>query len=156
MGQGASPEIIEQLRRQLADPHAPPSLRIELVRLLRANQELDEDVLEQLLDPANPAPLRLSAVEALMAERDHPGARAALHDLARLPNREIALATAALVQRRLGVDLGLPAGEPLPAIHSRQAAEVTRRVLCWASAHDEVDEEAAPAPILFARAEERA
>jgi HEAT repeat protein len=156
LSQGASPEFIEQLRRQLADPHAPPPLRIELVRLLRANQELDENVLEQLLDPANPAPLRLTAVEALMAERDHPGARAALHDLARLPNREIALATAALVQRRLGIDLGLSPGEPLPAIHSRQAAEVTRRVLCWASAHDQVDEEAIPAPILFSRAEERA
>jgi HEAT repeat protein len=154
--QGASPDLIEQMRRQLADPHAPPPLRIELVRLLRANRELDEDVLEQLLDPANPAPLRLSAVEALMAERDHPGARAALHDLARLPNREIALATAALVQRRLGVDLGLPAGNPLPAIHSRQAAEVTRRVLCWASAHDQADEDPNQAPILFPRAEERA
>jgi len=113
-------------------------------------------VLEQLVDPANPAPLRLSAVDALLEHSDHPGALAALHDLARLPNREIALATADLVQRRLGVDLGLPAGEPLPAIHSRQAAEVTRRVLCWATAHDQVDDEASRGPILFASAEEPA
>jgi hypothetical protein len=156
LSEGASPEFVEQLRRQLADPHAPPPLRIELVRLLQASHELHRDVLEQLLDPANPAPLRLTAVEALLAKDDHPGALAALHDLARLPNREIALATAALVQRRLGVDLGLVPGEPLPPIHSRQAAEVTRRVLCWASTHDQANDEAVHAPILFARAEERA
>jgi hypothetical protein len=155
LSEGPPPDLVEQLRKQLADPHAPPPLRVELVRLLRANEELDADVLEQLIDPANPAPLRLNAVEALLERGDHPGARAALRDLARLPNREIALAIAALVQRRLGVDLGLPPGEPLPPIHSRQAAEVTRRVLNWATAHDQVDEEAIAAPILF-RAEERA
>lgn len=156
LSEGASADRVEQLRRQLADPHAPPPLRIELVRLLQANQELDRGVLEQLLDPASPAPLRLTAVEALLAHDDHPGALAALHDLARLPNREIALATAGLVQRRLGVDLGLPPSEPLPPIHSRQAAEVTRRVLCWATTHDQTNDEAIHAPILFARAEERA
>ncbi|HMF12899.1 MAG TPA: HEAT repeat domain-containing protein, partial [Gemmataceae bacterium] len=149
LSEGAPPDLVEQLRKQLADPHAPPPLRVELARLLRANEELDADVLEQLIDPANPAPLRLNAVEALLERGDHPGARAALRDLARLPNREIALAIAALVQRRLGVDLGLPPGEPLPPIHSRQAAEVTRRVLNWATAHDQVDEEAIAAPILF-------
>ncbi|HMF11751.1 MAG TPA: HEAT repeat domain-containing protein, partial [Gemmataceae bacterium] len=156
LSEGAPPDFVDQLRRQLADPHAPPPLRIELVRLLRVNGELDLLVLEQLVDPANPAPLRLSAVDALLEHSDHPGALAALHDLARLPNREIALATADLVQRRLGVDLGLPVGEPLPAIHSRQAAEVTRRVLCWATAHDQVDDEASRGPILFASAEEPA
>jgi HEAT repeat protein len=156
LSDGAEPEALDQLRRQLADPHAPPPLRIELVRLLQANGELDLSVLEQLIDPANPAPLRLTAVEALLAKGDHVGARAALHDLARLPNREIALATAALVQRRLGVDLGLPANEPLPPIHSRQAADVTRRVLCWAATHDQANDEGVHAPILFSRMEERA
>jgi hypothetical protein len=155
LSEGAQPDLVEQLRRQLIDPHTPPPLRVELARLLRTNEELDTEVLEQLIDPANPAPLRLSAVETLLERGDHPGARAALHDLARLPNREIALAIAALVQRRLGVDLGLPPGEPLPPIHSRQAAEVTRRVLNWATAHDQIDDEAGAAPILF-RAEERA
>jgi hypothetical protein len=156
LSEGVTPEMLDQMRRQLADPHAPAPLRIELARLLQSNQELDRDVQEKLLDPANPAPLRLIAVEALLAEGDHPGARAALHDLARLPNREIALATASLVQRRLGVDLGLPANEPLPPIQSRQAAEVTRRVLYWASMHDQVGEETPPSPIMFQRLEERA
>jgi hypothetical protein len=57
----------------------------------------------------------------------------ALRDLARLPNREIALATADVVQRRLGVDLGLGLGQPLPPVHSRQAAEIVRRVMAWAA-----------------------
>jgi HEAT repeat protein len=137
LGEDPDPALIDALRRQLADPHTPPPLRIELARLLRRLHELDRPLLEQLLDPANPAPLRLTAVEALLAEGEHPAALAALHDLARLPNREISLATAELVQRRLGVDLGLTPDEPLPPTFSRQAAEVTRRVLQWASQNDE-------------------
>jgi hypothetical protein len=128
--------LVQQLRRQLADPHAPAALRMELVRVLQQQQELDRALLERLLDPANPAPLRLAAVEALLTDGEHLEAVAALHDLARLPNREIALATADVVQRRLGVDLGLALGEALPAVHSRQAAEVTRRVMQWATQND--------------------
>ena len=48
-------------------------------------------------------------------------------------NRELALATADVVQRRLGVDLGLGLGQPLPPLHSRQAAGVARRVFLWAT-----------------------
>ena len=50
---------------------------------------------------------------------------------------EIALSTADVVQRRLGVDLGLALGQALPALHSRQAAEVTRRVMVWAAQFDQ-------------------
>ena len=42
-------------------------------------------------------------------------------------------ASAAVVQRCLSVDLGLAIGQPLPAVNSRQAAEVTRRVMVWAA-----------------------
>ena len=56
--------------------------------------------------------------------------------VARLPNREIALGIAQVVQRRLGLDLGLPRDQPLPPLHSRQAAEVARRVLVWAAHQD--------------------
>jgi HEAT repeat protein len=125
-------ELTASLRRQLADPHSPPALRMELAWLLRNGDELAPDLLEKLLDPANPAPLRLLAAESLLAREEHPEALTALRDLARLPNREIAVATAEVVQRRLGVDLGLPLGQPLPPVHSRQAAEVTRRVMGWA------------------------
>jgi hypothetical protein len=131
---------VKELRRLLADPHTPAVLRIELGRLLQYHQELDPPLLERLLDSANPAPLRLTAAETLLAEHaDGPlygAAAAALRDLARLPNREIALATADVIQRRLGVDLGLGLGQPLPPVHSRQAAEVTRRVMRWAVQYD--------------------
>jgi HEAT repeat protein len=131
---------LQALREQLADMHTPAVLRIELGRLLQNHQELDPPLLERLLNAANPAPLRLIAVETVMAEHaDGPlqtTAVATLRDLARLPNREIALATADLIQRRLGVDLGLGLGQPLPAVHSRQAAEVTRRVMRWAGTQE--------------------
>jgi hypothetical protein len=41
----------------------------------------------------------------------------------------------------LGQDMGLPRGGPLPAIQTRQAAEVARRVMLWASQSDVPDEE---------------
>src|SRR5262249_29764448 len=57
----------------------------------------------------------------------------ALRDVAKLPNRELALTAADVVQRRLGVDLGLALGQPLPPLHSRLAADVTRRLMRWAA-----------------------
>jgi hypothetical protein len=132
--------LAQSLRLLLGDPHTPAVLRLELGRLLQYHQELDLPLLEKMLNPSNPAPLRLIASEAILA--DHPegpgrfAAISALRDLARLPNREIALATADVVQRRLGVDLGLGLGQPLPPVHSRQAAEITRRVMVWATQFD--------------------
>ncbi len=81
-----------------------------------------------------------------MSDGDSVEAVAALHDLARLPNREIALNIADVVQRHLGVPLGLPRGEPPPPLHSRQAAEIARRVLVWATQQDIADSEAAGVP----------
>jgi HEAT repeat protein len=143
LASGRDPELVAQLIHKLTDPHAPAVMRLELARLLAQHRELDADVMRRLLTTSAPAPVRLLAVEALMAEGHSPEAAAALHELARLPNREIALATADVVQRRLGVDLGLPRGQPPPPIHSRMAAEVARRVLAWASQQD--GDEPAPA-----------
>jgi hypothetical protein len=134
---GPDSSLVPTLQQQLANPHAPPALRMELAWLLQNGGELSRELLEKLIDPANPAPLRLIAVEALLADAEHGEALAALRDLARLPNREIALATANVVQRRLGVDMGLALGQPLPPIHTRQAAEVARRVMNWAAQHDQ-------------------
>src|SRR5205814_9814721 len=55
-----------------------------------------------------------------------------LGQVARQPNRELALQAAIIVQKYLQVDLGLAIGQPPPALHTRQAAEVTRRVIQWA------------------------
>jgi hypothetical protein len=128
-----SEALVADMRRQLAQPHTPAPLRLELARLLRNSQALDRRLLEGLLESGNPAPLRLLAVEALLADGNKSSAAVTvLRDLARLPNREIALETADVVQRRLGVDLGLALGEPLPPTYSRQAAEITRRLMQWA------------------------
>jgi hypothetical protein len=137
-------ELVQTLRRQLAEPHTPAVLRLELGKLLQYFQELDQPLLEKLIDPSNPATLRLIACESLLAKhvdgvlRDQ--AVSALRDLARLPNREIALATADVVQRRLGVDLGLGLGQPLPPVQSRQAADITRRVMRWATQNDDEED----------------
>jgi HEAT repeat protein len=139
------PELVNALRQQLADPHTPAVLRLELGKLLQEFQELDAALLQKLLDPSNPAPLRLIACETVLAEQVEDKARAgavvALRDLARLPNREIALATADVIQRRLGVDMGLGLGQPLPPLQSRQAADITRRVMHWATQYDVQEDE---------------
>ena len=136
LGAGAEQAVVEKLRVSLAAPQTPAILRLELARLLYEYGELGERDLHRLLQPSMPAPVRLIAVEALLARGGSPLALAALHELARLPNREIALSTADVVQRRLGVDLGLPRDQALPAVQTRQAAEVARRVLMWAANHD--------------------
>jgi hypothetical protein len=139
LNEGPGDILVEELRARVTDPHAAAVLRIELARLLRDNQLLDRPMQEKLIDPMNPAPLRLLACEGLLATGNHPGAVVALRDVARMPNRELALATADVVQRRLGVDLGLAIGQPLPQLNSRQAAEVTRRVMKWAAQGDDVE-----------------
>jgi hypothetical protein len=144
---GTNAAVVEDLRRQVADPHTPAPLRLELARALQENRELDESVLRMMIDPSSPAPLRLIGVETLLAQGNSPEAVAALHELARLPNREIALAVAEVVQRRLGADLGLPRGQPMPPVHTRLASDVARRVQAWATRMELAPEE----PVLTPR-----
>jgi hypothetical protein len=132
LNEGADEQVVEDLQLALVDPHASAALRMELAQLLKKYNLLPKDLHEKLLDPLNPAPLRLIAAEALLSDGTSIHAVAALREVARLPNREIALSTAEVVQRRLGLDMGLTLGEPLPAIQSRKAADVTRRVMTWA------------------------
>jgi hypothetical protein len=127
------PKLAEKLRLQVADSHAPALLRLELARVLQRNQELDEQTLRKMMSAISPAPLRLIAVEARLIQGESPEATGVLCELARLPNREIALATADVVQRRLGVDLGLPRHQALPPVQSRQATDVARRLQAWAT-----------------------
>jgi HEAT repeat protein len=147
LNESPEPDLVLTLKEQLADPHAAPVLRMELARLMHTHNLMEKELQFKLLDPANPAPLRLIAVEALLAQGDSIEARSALRELARLPNREIALATADVVQRRLKVELGLVNGQPLPPVHSRQATEVSRRVRSWAAQYD-LAEEPPPGPHL--------
>lgn len=137
-----SSTLVRRLKQQVGNAHAPPALRIELGQLLRNNQELDPDLLTRMVDAASPAPLRLIAADAMLGDRSTqlPSQRAlaALRDIAHLPNREMALTAADVVQRRLGVDLGLAVGQPLPPLHSRLAADVTRRLMKWAEQQDQL------------------
>jgi hypothetical protein len=148
LSDGPQPAILNDLRRQLADPQTPSVLRLELGRLLLLHQALDRPLLEQLLDPSNPAPLRLHAADALLAEEVHAEALAALRDVARLSNREIALATAQVLQRRLGLDMGLTLSEPLPSVLSRRAAEVMRHVMAWALSSQEGPDDLSSSPVV--------
>ncbi len=128
------PELIDELTRHLADYHSAAPLRLELARLLRDNHLLSKPLLVRLIESVNPASLRLIAAETLLeAEPGRADVIAALREVARLPNREIALNTASIVQRLLGVDMGLSIDQPLPASQSRLAAEVTRHVMLWAA-----------------------
>jgi hypothetical protein len=129
---GSDRDKVAGLMSRIADPRSAAVLRIELTRLLIEFGLLSQDTLNQLVSADNPSPLRLLAAEALLRKGRDENAVAALRVIARQPNRELALAVAAVVQRLLHIDMGLALSEPLPSPHSRLAAEVTRRVMTWA------------------------
>jgi len=133
--------LLSKMRVKVEDVRTPPMLRLELAKLLQKYRALSVSLLRQLVSPATPAPLRLLAVEGLLASGESGQAVAALHDLARLPNREIALAVAEVAQRLLGVNFGLPLDQPMPSVQSRLAAEVARRVLAWSQQDGEAASE---------------
>ena len=139
----ADPTLVGTIRQQLADPQTPAVLRLELGKILHVHQELDRELLEHLLDPGAPATLRLIACEAILSDEKETVLKsvaiAGLKDLARLPNRELALGTADVVQRRVGIDLGIGLGQPLPPLNSRQTAEIIRRLIAWANQGDDED-----------------
>jgi hypothetical protein len=125
------PKLLAELRDHVASPRASAMLRIELATLLRRFGSFTPGLLETLLDPANPSPLRLFAVEALLQRGVDDRSIEVLRQVAKQPNRELAMQAAVIVQKYLHVDLGLAIGQPPPALHTRQAAEVTRRVIQW-------------------------
>jgi hypothetical protein len=127
-----NPMLVAGLCQRVADAHVPTILRVELAHLLHEFDQLSEEVLVSLLDPAEPTSLRLLGAEALLLAGRHDRATTALREIARQPNRELAVATASIVQRCLGIDMGLGLNQPLPELHTRQAAEVARRVMLWA------------------------
>jgi hypothetical protein len=131
---GGDEKMIADLRQQVIDDRTPPMLRVELAHLLHSQRWLDDEVLLHLLEPTVPTPLRLLAAETLLNSKTHQqSAEIALREIGLQPNRELALVTASVVQRCLGVDMGLMLGQPLPELHTRQAVEVARRVMDWAN-----------------------
>jgi len=128
-----SAKLVQQLRDLVANARATTIMRIELANILIDQGLMPEELLQTMLNPANPSPLRLLAVESLLQSNQQEQAIDVLREVARQPNRELALTAAALVQKYLHVDLGLALGASMPPIHSRQAADVTRRIMDWAN-----------------------
>jgi hypothetical protein len=80
--------------------------------------------------------MRLFAAELMLRINPHdPDGIDVLRGLARQPNREMAVQIAAVLQNVLGLHLGLPEGE-LPLSTSKEAADISRRVLAWANGAD--------------------
>jgi hypothetical protein len=130
---GNRPELGSRLAAMMLDPTWAPALRVELAALLRDHNLLSPDLLDRLTNLDQPGPIRLFAAEQMLRINPHdPDGVDVLRGLARQPNREMALAVAAVLQNVLGVELGLPAGE-LPSPNSKPAADVARRVLMWAN-----------------------
>ena len=128
-----SPEVMGRMSAFVMNPKVPPAIRVELAHRLKAADAFPADVAGRLLGPAIPTMLRVIAAGAILGQGPDPRAVAVLREAVKMPNREIALAAAGVVQKYLSVDLGLPMGAEMPAANSREAAEVTRKVLQWAS-----------------------
>jgi hypothetical protein len=132
--------VITLLRQVVKDQHAPPLLRMEMGRLLREAKALENPAAEALLDSANPAMLRLLAAETLLSHGTHIRSMSTLRELARMNNRDLVLATAEVVQRSLGVDLGLALGQGAAAVTGPRAIDVMRRLAAWANKPDFAEE----------------
>lgn len=128
-----TPQLLRQLSDLVVSPKATTIMRLELANILIQLGFMTEELLEKMLHPENPSPLRLLAVESLLQSNRLEQAIDVLREVARQPNRELALTAATLVQKYLHIDLGLALGCPAPPLYSRQAAEVTRRVMEWAN-----------------------
>jgi hypothetical protein len=124
--------LIEELRGKVLDIHTATTLRTELAQMLGEQRLLNQATWMGLMSSDNPVPVRLVGTEAALAAGPDVKAEKALREIARRPNREIALAVGQIVQRRLGVDLGMDLHH-IPPPNSRRAAEITRRVMEWAA-----------------------
>jgi hypothetical protein len=142
------PELGTELSAMMLASETSPALRVEIAALLREHQLLTADLLDRLTNLDQPAPIRLFAAELMLQiNPGDPDGVDVLRGLARQPNRELSVRVAAVLQNVLGLDMGLPEGD-LPQPNSKEAADVTRRVLAWAngSAHDGLRATPGPRP----------
>lgn len=126
----------KHLAGQMLLPNVPSAVRVEIGYLLRDQGQIDRESAEKLLVETQPGPLRIIAADVLLSGGMDSRAIDVLKDIARQPNRELALAAAVVIQKSLRIDLGLPLGEAPPPPSSKQAAEVVRKVMQWAQQHD--------------------
>ena len=133
LSRGDQTHLAIQLAEQTIDANTPPVLRVELAHLLRGFRLITPELLDRMSDLDQPGPLRLVAAEVLLeSDPNDPTAIEVLRGLGRQPNRETALTIAWLLQRYLGLDMGLPAdGSLMP--HSKAGMDAAKRVLQWAT-----------------------
>lgn len=127
----SSPEAIDRMVTLVQYQQVVPSIRVEVAFRLHAAGKLAPEVAVKLLGSAQPTLLRVIAAGALLSQHEDARAVDVLRDAARQPNREIGLVAADIVQKYLGVDMGLPMGEDLPNPNSRLAGEVIRKLIKW-------------------------
>ncbi len=126
-------ETSRELIALVENPQTPALLRVQLAKLISHQYKGDIKLMEKLLHGGNPVPLRQMAAETLLTRTGrHPEALAALREIAKLGNRELALDTARIVQHCLNIDLGMAIGQPMPHPASPRAADITRKLLQWA------------------------
>jgi HEAT repeat protein len=144
LNENASPELVEEIGQRIRDGRVTSALRVELAHLLSEVDCATPGLWLPLLEAGQPSALRLLAAGALLQSEHRDQALVTLREVARVPNREMALQVAAIVQRNLRVDMGLPLTGPLPEPKSKQAAEIARRVIDWAEGRTPIVESAAP------------
>lgn len=124
-------DLVPVLSQQLTDPNTPSVLRVELAILMKNFGLLTPELLDRMSNADQPGPVRLLAAEVLLQNdpNDADGIDV-LRGLGRQSNREMALAIARILQQYLNLDMGLQHDHL--EVKSKQAGEVTRRVLNWA------------------------
>jgi hypothetical protein len=129
--QNLGPELIAEVTARIRSTRTPANLRVELAHLLGGAEFADEKLWRELLDPTQPSALRLLAAGSLLRSGPDDAALEALREVAHIPNREITLRVALIIQKSLRIDMGLPLDGPMPHPQSKQAAEIAQRVLDW-------------------------
>lgn len=127
-----SPQAIGRVLNLVINVKVPAAIRVELAHRLQSADVFPPDVAARLLGSTHPTMLRVLAAGAVLHDHSEQAAVEVLREAAKQPNREITMAAASLVQKYLGVDLGLAVGGQLPETNSREAADITRRVQKWA------------------------
>jgi hypothetical protein len=136
---GEPEPIADHLLRQIFDPNLATELRVGYARLLNKHKRLTPYALDRMTGVDQPGPVRLMAAEMLLiANPDNPDGIDVLRGLGRQQNREISINIARILQTHLAIPFGLPA--VLPAMQSKQAAEIVKRVVMWASGRSIVQE----------------
>ena len=125
-------QVIEELGRQASNPNVPAALRVEIANLLVEEDGIDLKLWTGLLDAGQPSAIRLLAA-ALLRNGPDEKALETLRNVAQVPNREIAVQVATIIQKYLRIDMGLPLGGPMPDPTSKRTAEIARSVIDWAS-----------------------